>query len=140
MKKLLTIMIIIGTMSFIACGPNAKEKAEKNKQDSIKKDSIAKSNTPQYLVLGTWVLDGGCGYRDDCKKLIVTSKGEGLYLVSEFWQEANGTLKQENANGQFKSGMGQSIVEIGREAYSISIITETKKIEYAGCTYSKTAN
>ena len=44
MKKLLTIIIIAGMTSFMACGPSPKEKALQAKLDSIaKQDSIAKS-------------------------------------------------------------------------------------------------
>ena len=51
MKKVLTLLVVAGMMSFVACGPSAKDKAaaEKLKQDSIataqadqaKQDSIA---------------------------------------------------------------------------------------------------
>ncbi len=35
-KKLLTIIIILGMTTFLACGPSAKEKAEKDKQNSLR--------------------------------------------------------------------------------------------------------
>ena len=46
MRKLLTIAIIAGMTSFVACGPSASEKALKAKLDSIKKaDSVAIGTT-----------------------------------------------------------------------------------------------
>jgi hypothetical protein len=43
MKKILSMLMLAGIVTFIACGPSAKEKAEKAKQDSIMMaDSIAK--------------------------------------------------------------------------------------------------
>jgi hypothetical protein len=48
MKKLSQLLVIAGLISFIACGPSAKEKAEKAKQDSIRiADSIAKEMKAQ---------------------------------------------------------------------------------------------
>jgi hypothetical protein len=43
MKKILSMLMFAGMVTFVACGPSAKEKAEKAKQDSIlMADSIAK--------------------------------------------------------------------------------------------------
>ena len=42
MKRLFQLLVIAGMATFIACGPSAEQKAEKAKQDSIRKaDSIA---------------------------------------------------------------------------------------------------
>jgi|AntAceMinimDraft_16_1070373.scaffolds.fasta_scaffold03157_5 spermidine/putrescine-binding protein len=42
MKKLLSLSLLVGIAALVACGPSAKEKAEKAKQDSIAiADSIA---------------------------------------------------------------------------------------------------
>lgn len=42
MKKVLSTLLIAGVATLVACGPSAKEKAEKARQDSIRiADSIA---------------------------------------------------------------------------------------------------
>jgi len=42
MKRLFQLLVLAGLATFVACGPSAAEKAEKAKQDSIRKaDSIA---------------------------------------------------------------------------------------------------
>ena len=44
MKRVFTLLAIAGMLTFVACGPSAKEKAaEQAKLDSLKQDSIMKA-------------------------------------------------------------------------------------------------
>lgn len=95
------------------------------------------SNSPQQNVIGTWLLDGGGAYRDDCKKLVIEGNGEAIYKINEFWQQDNGEIKQEEVSGIFRNVMGQMAIEISGHAYSIEYLPEAKKIRFAGCLYSK---
>ncbi|MCK9618671.1 MAG: hypothetical protein M0R21_12655 [Lentimicrobiaceae bacterium] len=48
MKRFSQFLVIAGLVSFIACGPSAKEKeAEQRKLDSLKQDSIMKAQAIQ---------------------------------------------------------------------------------------------
>lgn len=48
MKRLSQLLVIAGLVSFIACGPSAKEKeAAQAKLDSLKQDSIMKAQAVQ---------------------------------------------------------------------------------------------
>lgn len=60
MKKILTLIIVAGMMTFISCGPSAKEKAEKDsiakveKAEKAKQDSVAKAESIKKNILGTF--------------------------------------------------------------------------------------
>lgn len=43
MKKALSLLFIAGTMSLVACGPSAEEKAKMDEEDAMKRDSMMKA-------------------------------------------------------------------------------------------------
>ena len=50
MKKILALFLIAGMVSFVACGPNKKDKEKEQKRlDSLKQDSIAKAKEADSL-------------------------------------------------------------------------------------------
>jgi hypothetical protein len=50
MKKLLALLLIAGIVAFVACGGGDKEK-QKQKQDSLRKDSISKVHKADSLAV-----------------------------------------------------------------------------------------
>jgi len=51
MKKLFAMFVVAGMVAFVACGPSAEEKAEKQRiQDSITADSTAKVAAEQQRI------------------------------------------------------------------------------------------
>ena len=50
MKKLLSLLVVAGTMFIVACGPSAEEQAaEQARLDSLMQDSIAKAAEAQRV-------------------------------------------------------------------------------------------
>jgi dihydroneopterin aldolase len=51
MKKLFAMFVVAGMVAFVACGPSAEEKAEKQRiQDSITADSTARVAAEQQRI------------------------------------------------------------------------------------------
>ena len=126
MKKILVVAFFAGTTMFIACGPSAKEKAEKVRQDSIKKaDSIAivvKSNQNRYL--GNWINN-----RND--KIKITKAGETAYTV-KFVQHPDefGLAMANTATATYENG---NLMYMG----SVLLSYSEGKIIKDGNTYEK---
>jgi len=120
MKKILTIIIIAGMTIFFACGPSAKEKAEKSRRDSIRiVDSIA---TVKKCIL------------DSLSKIQVTDYDGNIYntvvIGDQLWMTTNLKVSHYNNGDPIPYSTGDQWQDVNGGAYSL--MTYTNEFVYNG--------
>jgi hypothetical protein len=101
MKKILTLLFISGILGFLACGPSATEKAEKLKNDSIRKtDSLAEVvNKNKNKFVGKWRVYNG--KYSQPSKIEISRNGDSFILIDMFKSKNNFTYQDGILKGDF---------------------------------------
>lgn len=81
MKIKLALIIVAAMITFISCGPSAKEKAEKAIQDSISKVDSLKN-----IILGAW--------KNDNTLILISNENNSYKIrITKLGQELKGTIQ-----------------------------------------------
>ncbi len=101
MKKILSLLVVAGMMTFVACGPSAKEKAaaEKLKQDSIA-TAMAAQATQDSLVQAEAAMKAAEAAKQDS----IMKAEEAAKTAKPAKKEA----KKETPKNKVKPGQGKN--------------------------------